>query len=162
MRKFLRGLAFGIFGLAILVGVAHAGSPYSVTKWLVVIDSAIVPNVQFATSTVIDISEYSAFSYKLEIHSGSAPDVKITYEVIESTQNFAVLVASETTGEQIKNWVSPITGGTIDSSITSNQCDGFSPIVTRWIKWKVTGVASNGTNTYVSLYIGVYTDKFRR
>lgn len=161
MKKILGCLA--VMMLAVSV---HA------TKIVKVADAVSVGGtVAFSSTTAVAIDGSSSFSYYLDIE-GSAPDVSIEYQVTSSkipadqyTQNVGTLDILTSTGTvtalgQIGGtWLTPATGGTLDSSVAVDQADAFAPMVTKWLRFLITGVSANGANTTVTLYLILYSEK---
>lgn len=130
-----------------------------------------MPTVYWRTSTIdntnitaqtafntdpIDVSYDDAFSFKIIIDAGSSADVKLEYQVIESGQGDKSLVGGPKDTEDGMSWVTPNTGGVLLSNHTSGAfTDGFKPMVTMWLRFRVTGNAGNhNTTTYVTVKIG--------
>lgn len=160
MLKKILGSIMGILLLASVscVGTAFAGDNASDTKWIVVVDSAIVHSVNHATSTVMGIGDYENFGYKLVVHTDDSTDVKLEYQIIESNQGDSAYVDSGLYHGYPIAWITPV-NGVLDASVTASQADGFSPMVTKWIRFLVTGSSGNGTDTQISLYMSVYGER---
>ena len=97
-----------------------------------------------ATSNSMDLSllDLNTMAISCKIESGSAPDVKITYTMSADNSNFVLpegdlpIFTSFTSGEKEKNFV---------------------PTKMRYIKFTVTGNASNGSDTKVTLRVSAST-----
>ncbi len=95
---------------------------------------------------------------KIQVHSGSAPDVQALYQVVNSGQGDALKIAD--TEDIIKggaDWFTPETGGVIIQSLSAAgvKGDGHSIMPTDWFRIRVKGINSNGTNTVASAWVAV-------
>ena len=129
--------------------------------WNKVIDSKTVAATASITSDPIDVGRCKNFGFAITIVSGTAPNVKLEYQIIESNQGDMNLVGSYSAipgvAEGTLSWIIPITGSTLVASITSgSKADGFSPMVSRWMRLKVTGIAANGADTVVIVRLAEY------
>jgi len=132
--------------------------------WQLVIDSQTVNATASITSAALVVGSYSDFSYVLTIESGSAPDVQLEVQVIDSNTSSYSLLASTSDvsvdSSYYGTWTDLNTSGVLDASHTSGKiADGFSLPVTRIFRFKITGIASNGADTVVSLTLGRYAER---
>ena len=129
--------------------------------WEKVIDSKTVNATASVVSAPINVGGCKSFGFEIVVKSGSAPNVKLEYQIIASNQGDAALVGSYSAVPGVDegglSWTIPTTGGTLVASITSsNKVDGFSPMVTKWMRLKVTGIAANGADTIVTVRLGMF------
>jgi hypothetical protein len=130
------------------------------STFIPVISSQTIKGTCFSTATPLNVTDYKAFSYILDV-AGTAPDVKLEY-YISSYEGSSISTTTAVTmmgANVIGKWISPATNGTLDSSVTADQADWFSIPATKWVHFRVTGVNANSYNTKVTLYIGVYSEK---
>ena len=120
------------------------------------IDNTQVAATAVVSSNPIDISQAEAFSYKITVDAGAAADVALTYQIIDSGQEDVNLVGGAKDTEEGRGWVTPSSGGTLVSSITTGSAAyGFEPVVSQWIRFQVTGAGGNHANTtYITVKIG--------
>jgi hypothetical protein len=140
------------------VSAARFGNPRA-TQWRLMIDSATISGTASSSSTAVNIGDYENFGYKIVIRGGVAADVKLEYEVIESTAVLKGKVEEDGYNERTPEWTTPTSNGELVSSITSgSQADSFAPMVTKWLHLKVTGNASN-TTACVDVYLSTYGER---
>jgi hypothetical protein len=149
-----------------VVGSVKAGSiavQQEPTQWITVLSSALINGTGISSATAVCIENAKAFSYYIQVmeQTAGSPNVQLEYQVTTSTREANISenrIDAVTTRSLV--WTTPATNGILDDSITGTaQCDGFSPIVTKLIKLKVSGVAGNSNRTFVTLKIGIYCEK---
>ncbi len=122
-------------------------------------ETVILKQTVNATATVnsdpIDVSYDEQFSYKITIHSGTTPDITLGYQIIESGQGLKADVGGAKDTENGFTWVTPTTGGTpiLSGFSSGSKANAFAPMVTKWLRFFVTGIGSNGSNVVVSVHI---------
>ena len=93
---------------------------------------------------------------KVKIESGTAPEVQVLYQVIDSGQGDKGLVGG---AEDLKNdidWVTPETGAVLIESIKSGtKMDGHTIMPSDWIRIRAKGINSNSANTVASVWIAI-------
>jgi hypothetical protein len=103
------------------------------------------------TSSAIKAGYGENFSILVLIPSGATKSVNVYYDVTNSVQGDAALVCTGVdSGSQ---WICPDTNGTIKSGASTTFADGFSPAVSKWLRFRVTGTATNGADTVVSIVL---------
>jgi hypothetical protein len=89
----------------------------------------------------------------VEVHSGSAPEVDLTYEVVNDNADYSGAISTSSI------YVQPVNNGAIASAVTADYAIEFQPIPTKFLRIKVTGTASNGADTVVSVYLCGYAER---
>lgn len=167
-----------ILMLCLVVGLlsTHSniyGADLLQTLWTVVISSVQVKRTAVILSDPINITNYKAFGYHFTVHGSThqASDVKLEYQITDYhdpklVQTTKTSVFSWSTDSSSVTWQTPLTGSVIDSSIvdsgsTNNlyQVDAFVPMVTKYIRFRVTGNGTNDSLTYITLKISRYAEK---
>jgi len=146
-------------------------------NWQLVIDSAAVAGTAVIYSEALMIGPYSDLSFLFTVHTDTVTtDVKLEVQVLDSNgSDFDVLGStndvsvdpnydtSYSTNNYAMGWTDLITNGTLVASQSSGKaCDGFSMPVTRWMRFKITGGATNEATSgrvRVSLTLGRYSEK---
>lgn len=156
MRKFL--IALGL--LVGFVGISQAALRIEDTKWVTVLSSETVNATAVVVSSAVAVGEYEDFSIMVEVVSGSSADVKVEYQVINSNNNYMLLVASAPANGDLQTlWVTPATNGEVVASVTDDYVDVLEPIPTKWLRIQVTGNGGNGADTVISVYICGYAER---
>ncbi len=117
-----------------------------IVTWKKVIDAQTVTTTGSVNSDAIDASKLRAISYVATIDSGSSPSVGMVYQIINSDVEESALIASAPGLEQNKSWITPTTNGIRIASgdlTTGSIADGFAPVASKWIRFRVTGSGSN-------------------
>jgi hypothetical protein len=103
------------------------------------------------TSDPIRMGYGENFSILVLIHSGAMKSVNVYYDITDSVQNDPSLVCTGV--DSASQWVCPDTNGTIKSGAAITFADGFSPAVSKWGRFRVTGTGTNGADTVVSIVL---------
>jgi len=117
---------------------------------VVAINAQTVNATASVSSAAMRISYGSEFSYILKL-SGTTPSVNLTYKVTDSDVNNADDVC--TNHDHTSAWISPANNGTLATNVSSTTADSFSPVVTKWVQFTVTGTSGNGTDTKATLVL---------
>lgn len=124
--------------------------------WELVKDNTTLASQGSIYTEWLNLTDAVAFGFKIIVDSGTTPKVNLSYQIIESNQCDVDLVGEAAPGdlkEANKSATSPTTGNELVAEITSgNQADGFSPMCTKWLRFKMTGNTGNDTDTKVSLW----------
>jgi hypothetical protein len=118
-----------------------------------IIDAETVNTTATVSSSAIKVGYASDFGVFVKL-AGSSPDVTIRYQVIDSNVNDVNAVASGEDSESA--WITPTTGSDILVNISASAADGFSPMVTKWMRIQVVGNAGNGADTVASIHLSSY------
>jgi hypothetical protein len=125
------------------------------TAWMKVIDNKACVSQGSIYSDPIDLERVKQHGLKCVIESGTG-DVDVTYEIIESNKAQPGLVTQQVTEGKLA-WTAPV-NPTILQAVTDAKADDFVPMVTRWLRIKVTGNAGNGADCYVSIKLSIYSE----
>lgn len=148
--------------LILLIGISgmskvFAASPQA-SNWQVIYSSINCQGVVvLSTGTVVNISNAKYFSYFVYVHSGANINFTVSYEVLpDNTGNVSELGENCNTGAI---WTAPTTGSSVVTiTAAGGKTDYFSPEVTKWIRFKITGGAS-ANSARVSLFLCTYNEK---
>ena len=121
-----------------------------ITKEVVLLNKT-VNAAATVTSEAIRSGYGENFSILVLIPSGATKSLNIYYDVTNSVQNDYSLVCAG--GDSGSEWICPDTNGTIKSGASATFADGFSPAVSKWLRFRVTGSATNGVDTVVSIIL---------
>jgi len=162
-------LMFGFMG----VSQAYQKNAY----YQLVIDSRAVAGTASIYSDAILVSSWSNLGFIFTVHKDTVTtDVKLEIQVIDSnTSDFSVIGSTNdasidmnydvtySTNNYDMQWTDLASNGTLVSSLTSGKiADGITLPVTRWVRFKVTGNATNEPTSgpvRVSLTISRYGDR---
>lgn len=117
-----------------------------IVTWKKVIDAQTVSTTGSVNSDAIDASKLRAISYICIIDSGTSTSVGMVYQIINSDVEDAGLIAAPPGQEQNKSWITPASNGTLISSAghtSGSTADGFAPVASKWIRFRVTGSGDN-------------------
>lgn len=156
--------------LGVIVGLFLCSTLYAKdASWQIVIDSQTVNGTATVYSNPLVVGSYSDFSYVIMGSSGATVDVKLEiqilptnssdFDVINTTNDFTV---GASTDVYQGTWTDLNTGGVLYASYTSSftpVADGFSLPVTRMFRFKLTGNASNGIDSQISVILGRYSER---
>lgn len=130
-----------------------------IVTWKKVIDAKTAATTVAVNSDPIDASKLRAISFHASIISGTTPSVGMVYQIINSGQEDASLIAGAVDGgglEANKSWITPNTNGTLIAAgglTTGSVADGFAPVASEWIRLRVTGSGTNGADTVVTVWV---------
>lgn len=124
------------------------------TAWTKVINKVACANQDSIYSAPVDVEKLEQFGVKCVIEEGTG-DVDVSYEIIESNKSHPDDVLAEVAAGKLA-WTAPVNQATILQNVTSSKADGFSPMVTRWVRFKATGNAGNGADCKLSLKLSVF------
>ena len=126
------------------------------TAWIKAIDNVKCASQGSIYSDPIPVENLEQFGLKCLIESGTG-DVSVSYEVIESNKTLSVDVTAEVTAGKL-SWIAPVDRPDLLANATNAapKANGFSPMVTKWLRFKVTGNAGNGADCYVSLKMSLF------
>ena len=145
-------VALLMFGM---VGISWARRD---ANWQLVVDSQTVAGTAVIYSDALMIGPYSDLSYLFTVHTDTVTtDVKLEVQVLDSNgSDFTILGgtsdksvdpnydATYSTNNYVMSWTDLTTNGTLVASQASGKtCDGFEMPVTRWMRFKITGGATN-------------------
>jgi hypothetical protein len=118
-----------------------------------VISAQTVNGAATVSSSAIRVSYGQNFGVYVKL-AGTTPVVTIRYQVINSDCNDINMINA---GEDSHTeWITPTTGSDIMTAITATAADGFSPMVSKWIRIQVVGVGANGANTVANVYLSSF------
>lgn len=126
------------------------------SAWETVILNQTVDGNVTIYSSPINFGYDEAFSYKITIVSGSAPDISLIFQIHESGQGDKNLVDGPEDRANGFGWISPTTNATLIASgfsAVGSLADGFKPTVTKWGRFGVTGISANSANTVVTVKV---------
>jgi hypothetical protein len=116
----------------------------------VVLSLETVNGAATVTSEAIRAGYGENFSLIVKL-SGTTPIVTVYYDITNSDSAApGDVCANFDSGSE---WVCPDTNGTIKSAATATFADGFSPAVSKWLRFRVTGVGANGADTKVTVIL---------
>ena len=128
-------------------------------SWTEVISSDTVNATGVIYSSAIWVGSSKNFGCGVNIEEGTAPDIKVEYQVIMTKQQGdGTLVGAANTVERDYDWGVPASANEIFAQLNATgwSYDGFSPMVAPWIRMMVTGINANDTDTVVSVYLSEY------
>lgn len=129
-------------------------------SWQKVISSVTITGVVTEqNSRAIDMSKAeNIIGVKAQIESGTAPEIQILSQTINSGQEDAKLIggaADQKAGITTNDWLTQETGGPIFSSLKSigtKKTDGHAVMPTHWMRIQAKGINLNGI-AVVSVWI---------
>lgn len=154
-------------------GFAGSGAVYADSTWVTVLSSVQVYGTAVVLSDPIEITNFKSFGYWITIHGSThtSVDVKLEYQVTDYTGSRLVQTTKTSTRSWSVDsgsvtWQTPVTNSSLDSSIldsggSSNlfQTDAFVPMTTKYLRFRVTGNATNDPISYITLKAFRYGNK---
>ena len=130
----------------------------SITAWITVIKETACANQGSIYSDPIDCEKLSEFSIKALITAGTG-DVTVSYEICDSPQAQPAKVTADIAQRKYE-WTTPNTAPDLLTNVITAvpQADGFAPMVSRWMRIKVTGNAGNGADSVVTAKLGIFSE----
>lgn len=120
-----------------------------VTK-TVVVDNETINGETTVNSNAVNGMYADAYSYIVKI-SGASPDISVAYQITDSDVGDISKIGHGEDSSYV--WITPQTNGVIVVNASSSKGDGFTPAVSKYYRFVITGNAGNGADTKVSIIL---------
>lgn len=125
----------------------------TISRQVVALDLAVASQAT-VYSAPINIGRGVNLSYDIEL-AGTTKDIKLFHQVIKSQTNDVNKIG---TPASPGTWRTPATNGTIKDSITADESDSLSVVASKWIRFGVTGLATNTADVTATLGVTIQND----